>query len=105
MKKNYLFIIVISLIFVTSCNNTNSSTEQNGNFTSTTNKIYNIIGKNVVDYGPSQNANFLHMLENFANSTTPNSPLTGQLWFNTNANTLLGGILNIIISRPIKPNL
>lgn len=56
MKKNYLFIIVISLIFVTSCNNTNSSTEQNGNFTSTTNKIYNIIGKNVVvRSGPGEN--------------------------------------------------
>ena len=46
------------------------------------------IGKNVVDYGPSQNANFLHMLENFANSSTPSSPLTGQLWFNTTDSTL-----------------
>lgn len=46
------------------------------------------IGKNVVDYGPSQNANFLHMLENFANSSTPSSPLTGQLWFNTTNSTL-----------------
>jgi microcystin-dependent protein len=47
-----------------------------------------LIGKNVVDYGTYQNANFLHILENFANSTTPNSPLTGQLWFDTTNKSL-----------------
>ena len=27
--------------------------------------------------------NFLHLLENFAKSTAPGNPITGQLWFNT----------------------
>jgi len=29
--------------------------------------------------------NFLHVLENFANSTEPNNPVQGQIWFNTNS--------------------
>lgn len=56
MKKNYLLIIVISLIFVISCNDKNSNTGQNKNDTSATNNIYNIIGKNVVvRSGPGEN--------------------------------------------------
>ena len=62
--------------------------ELDSGLTDTISPSITFIGKNVVDYGPSQNANFLHMLENFANSTTPNSPLTGQLWFNTTNKSL-----------------
>ena len=32
--------------------------------------------------------NFVHQLENFANASPPSNPLQGQLWYNTNANTL-----------------
>jgi len=39
------------------------------------------IGKNVVNYGASQNENFLYLLENFANTQAPSNPLIGQLWF------------------------
>ena len=42
-----------------------------------------LIGKNVSNFGDAQNENFLHMLENFAYSVEPRSPITGQLWFNT----------------------
>ena len=42
-----------------------------------------LVGKNLSDYGKVVNENFLHLLENFANSTSPNSPVEGQLWYDT----------------------
>ena len=50
----------------------------------------NLIGKNLFAYGALQNENFVHLLENFSNSSSPLNPLTGQLWFdNTNDNLKL----------------
>lgn len=50
-----------------------------------------LVGKNVSNFGDAQNENFVHLLENFANSSArlsgsgqPRSPLRGQLWFDTN---------------------
>ena len=42
-------------------------------------------GRNVPDYGEPVDTNFIHMLENFANDTPPQSTttLTGQLWYDT----------------------
>lgn len=42
-----------------------------------------LIGRNYVGYGEIQNENFLFLLENFANTTPPSAPITGQTWFNT----------------------
>jgi hypothetical protein len=42
-----------------------------------------MIGKNVNAYGTDLNDNFVRLMENFANTSAPTSPLTGQLWFNT----------------------
>jgi hypothetical protein len=42
-----------------------------------------LIGKNSTTYGLSLNDNFIHMLENFANTTQPNFPIKGQLWYDT----------------------
>ena len=42
-----------------------------------------LIGKNVNAYGTDLNDNFIKLLENFANTSEPTSPLIGQLWFNT----------------------
>jgi len=42
-----------------------------------------LIGKNVNAYGADLNDNFIRLLENFANTAQPTSPLVGQLWFNT----------------------
>jgi hypothetical protein len=42
-----------------------------------------LIGKNSADFGVNQNQNFVHLLENFANSFAPAPSLTGQLWFDT----------------------
>lgn len=65
-----------------------SLVELDSGLTDSVSSSITFIGKNAVDYGQYQNTNFLHMLENFANSTTPNSPLTGQLWFDTTNNAL-----------------
>ena len=44
-----------------------------------------LIGKNYPNYGELQQENFVRLLENFANSTEPNAPLVGQLWYDTDA--------------------
>ena len=44
-------------------------------------------GKNTTSYGTIIAENFLHLLENFANSTAPSRPIEGQLWFDTTAGT------------------
>ena len=46
------------------------------------------IGKNYAGYGEVQNENFLHLLENFANTTAPPKSITGQIWFDTSTNKL-----------------
>jgi hypothetical protein len=47
-----------------------------------------LIGKNSTGYGVFINDNFVHLLENFANTSQPNHPLKGQLWFDTNEGRL-----------------
>lgn len=41
------------------------------------------VGKNYSGYGEIFNENFLRLLENFANTTQPLKPITGETWFNT----------------------
>jgi microcystin-dependent protein/surface antigen len=40
-------------------------------------------GKRSVGYGQYVAENFLHLLENFANTTPPERPVEGQLWYDT----------------------
>lgn len=47
-----------------------------------------LIGKNVAGYGEFFNENLVRLLENFANTSEPNSPITGQIWFDTATNRL-----------------
>jgi len=47
-----------------------------------------LIGKNAVNYGEAFNENFVHLLENFANSSSPPNALVGQLWYDTGDNRL-----------------
>lgn len=42
-----------------------------------------LIGKNYSGYGESLNENLVHILENFSHSTSPASPISGQLWYDT----------------------
>ena len=41
------------------------------------------VGKNYAGYGEVQNENFLHLMENFANTTAPPKQVTGQIWFDS----------------------
>lgn len=47
-----------------------------------------LIGKNYPNYGQAFASNFLHLLENFSNSTAPINATAGQLWFNNVTLTL-----------------
>lgn len=42
-----------------------------------------LVGKNSTSYGELFNENFVKILENFANTTQPNNPVQGQLWYDT----------------------
>jgi hypothetical protein len=54
----------------------------------TTSTSLGLPGRNYAGYGQSLDTNFVHAMENFADTTPPANPLRGQLWYNTNANTL-----------------
>lgn len=54
----------------------------------TTNTSLGLPGRNYAGYGQTLDTNFVWLTENFADSTPPANALTGQLWYNTNANTL-----------------
>jgi hypothetical protein len=41
------------------------------------------VGKNYAGYGEVQNENFLHLLENFANTTQPPKSVLGQIWYDS----------------------
>lgn len=47
-----------------------------------------LVGKNYAGYGQFLDDNFVHLLENGADSTAPSAPLIGQLWFNTTTGVL-----------------
>ena len=47
-----------------------------------------LIGKGYAGYGESIAENFLHLLENFANTTAPTKPIQGQLWYDSSAGRL-----------------
>lgn len=41
------------------------------------------VGKNYAGYGEVQNENFLHLMENFANTTPPPKAVNGQIWYDS----------------------
>lgn len=47
-----------------------------------------LIGKGYLGFGEAVNENFVKLLENFANSTAPDKPLSGQIWYDS-ANSLV----------------
>jgi hypothetical protein len=63
------------------------ATVQDGTVNTTATSI-TLIGKNYAGYGIFLNENYVQHLENFSNSTPPNAPLTGQLWYD-NVNDIL----------------
>ena len=47
-----------------------------------------LIGKDYAGYGQFLNENFVYLLENFANTSSPSNPLVGQLWWDKTNNIL-----------------
>ena len=47
-----------------------------------------LVGKNYPGYGVFLNENFIYLLENFANGTSPTKPLPGQLWWDSSNKAL-----------------
>ena len=47
-----------------------------------------LIGKNYAGYGDFLDENFMHLLENSADTSAPGAPLTGQLWWDKGNNLL-----------------
>lgn len=54
----------------------------------TSNTSLSLVGKNVINYGQYETSNYIHLLENFANSTSPRNPIDGQIWFDKTADVL-----------------
>jgi hypothetical protein len=68
------------------------------------------IGKNYSGFGEVLNENFVKLLENFANSTRPERPIRGQLWYDTRdlklkvyTGTQFSSIGSAIVSRTRPP--
>jgi hypothetical protein len=47
-----------------------------------------LVGKNYAGYGEFLDENFIHLLENGANTSAPGAPLTGQLWWDKTNNVM-----------------
>jgi len=68
-------------------NGTVLTTLQDGTLDTTTSSL-TLIGKNYPSYGLVLNDDLVRLMENFSNSTPPNKPLTGQIWYNTSTGNL-----------------
>ena len=47
-----------------------------------------LVGKNYAGYGTIQNDNYVYLLENFANPTSPPKAIAGQIWYDNGTNKL-----------------
>ena len=56
--------------------------------TNTTSTSLTLVGQGVTNYGTDQNENLVYLLENFAAPTAPLQPVLGQLWYQSNTDTL-----------------
>jgi hypothetical protein len=74
-----------------------------------------LLGKNYAGYGEVQNENFLHLLENFANTSPPPKAVNGQVWFDSatkrlkfydadNTKWRTTGGLEVSSTAPVKMN-
>jgi len=64
------------------------TTIADGTINTNSTSLYGLPGRNYAGYGNVLDTNFVWLTENFANASPPPNPLQGQLWFNTNNNTL-----------------
>ena len=75
-----------SVNFTDSVNKTAITIDDNSRNTVDTSLTF--VGRNEASYGQAIAENFLHLLENFSNSTPPNNPIEGQLWYDAGTNRL-----------------
>jgi hypothetical protein len=47
-----------------------------------------LVGRAVTNFGEFQNENYVFLLENFANSSAPTTPILGQLWYNSSTDEI-----------------
>jgi hypothetical protein len=68
-------------------NGSSLTTIQDGTINTTSTSL-GLPGRNYAGYGQTLNQNLVKLVEHFANDSPPPNPLKGQLWYNTNNNTL-----------------
>ena len=66
---------------LTKSNGTTLVTVQDATVDNTTSLTF--VGRNYSGYGQAIEENFVHLLENFSNTTAPTNPVQGQLWFDS----------------------
>lgn len=71
---------------ITHYNGAALTTVNDGTVDTTTNLT--LVGKNYSGYGQFIDENFVYLLENFANTSSPVNPLVGQLWWDSGHNVL-----------------
>jgi hypothetical protein len=54
----------------------------------TTSTSLSLVGQGVTNYGTDEIENYIYLLENFAAPTSPNSPMLGQLWYDSSTDTM-----------------
>ncbi len=62
-------------------NGTFLTSVEDGTIDSTTD--LRLVGKNYAGYGEVQNENFVHLMENFSNTTPPPKVIIGQIWYDS----------------------
>lgn len=72
----------------------------------TTSTSIALIGRNTVNFGLPLNENFIALMQHFANTTPPPSPVQGQIWFDTVASSLKvwDGYRWLLITPPFDGN-
>ena len=76
------------------------------NNTNDTDTSLTFVGGGVANFGSFINTDFLHLLENFANSTPPAHAIQGQLWYDTSNDSKTGNKLKVFVdpthSKPVN---
>jgi hypothetical protein len=67
----------------------------------TTTTCLSLVVKNYPGYVKLLNENFVYLLENFANQSSPTSPLPGQLWWDSGNKIIKVNAAGRDISEPI----
>ena len=89
---------------ITTYSGTPLATVQDATINSTSTAL-TLIGRDYAGYGAFLNENFIYLLENFAGTTAPTEKLTGQIWYDTNVNTLKVWNISANVWKPISSSI